>query len=269
MGGVCLLLNPPSLPFRSDGAASAATYARNFALGPALRSWARSMLDNQDVCAAVPGGKARDGIVAFIVPDDGMPPAKTDASWSWAMAEAPTQVASVYGDTDFLSGAYQGLTRLLAFYEKETNATSGIMDSQALFGDWCANFNRSLYVANTARICATSTHLSMLTTASVWAAALGDSNAASSFASKRASLAKPFRAAYAIKDEAAGTWVDALEQAPPLVALNLGSDVAGPKTAAWLVNDVETTQAMHQVCARGAQRGCACSLLALLTPTAS
>jgi hypothetical protein len=229
-----------------DGAASVATFVRNFALGPALRSWARSMRDNQDMkAAALPA--ASDGIVGFVVPDDGLSASpKTDAAWSWAMAEVPTQVQSVYGDADVVSESYVGLTRLLAFYARQVNATSGIMSSQALFGDWCAAFNRTTYQPNTMRICATATHLSMLTTAATFATALGDAGAARAFTAARAAFANPFRAAYAINDEAAGTWVDALEQAPPVLALALGADIAGNRTAAWLIHDIETTHGVHQ-----------------------
>jgi alpha-L-rhamnosidase len=229
-----------------DGAASVATYTRNFALGPALRSWARSMRDNQDVkAAALPA--ASDGIVGFVVPDDGDSAApKTDAAWSWAMAEVPTQVQAVYGDVNIVREGYAGLTRLLAFYEREVNKTMGIMDSQALFGDWCAAFNRSIYSPNTMKICATSTHLSMITTAATFATALGDAAAAERYTAARAAFARPFRAAYAISDEAAGTWVDALEQGPPVLALGLGADVAGNRTAAWLINDIESTHGVHQ-----------------------
>ena len=47
------------------------------------------------------------------------------------------QTWDVYGDTDGMAAGYPGLKRLLSFLASETNKSTGIMNSQALFGDWC------------------------------------------------------------------------------------------------------------------------------------
>ncbi len=180
------------------------------------------------------------------MPNTDGPPKTTDAAWLWAMAEAPQQVASFFGDFSALSDALPPLARLLAFFQRQVNAGDGLMTSQALFGDWCAAFNRTIYTNNTKQICATATHLTLLTSASAWAAGAGNESEAAAFAAARAAFARPFRAKFALANESAGTWVDALEQAPPVLALGLGADVAGPRTAAWLLNDVETTRDVHQ-----------------------
>lgn len=228
-----------------DGAASAATYARNFDLRGALKSWARSMRDNQELTAERLPAEL-DGSVGFIVPNVDGPQKTTDAAWLWAVAEVPTQVASFFGDASAVADALPPLARLLAFFQRAVNASEGLMTSQALFGDWCAAFNRTIYQPNTKEICATATHLTLLSTASAWAAGEGNASAAAAFAGARAAFAPPFRAKFALANESGGTWVDALEQAPPVLALALGPDVAGPRTAAWLLTDIETTHALHQ-----------------------
>jgi hypothetical protein len=231
-----------------DGAASVATMTRNFDVRNALLSWARSMGDDQDIVASLLPAEYQ-GSVSFIVPSDGDAAKITDAAWSWAVTEAPFQVAAAYGDIRAVKNARVRIARLLSFYQRQAmNSTNphGLMKDQALFGDWCAAFNRSLYQAQTKGISAAGSWLAMLTTAADWATAANDSKEATKFYAARAAAAVPFRTAFAINNEINGSWCDGIEQAPPVIALGLGSDIAGNKTAAWLIRDIETTQGLHQ-----------------------
>ena len=78
-----------------------------------------------------------------------------------------------------------------------------------------------------------------------WVSAAGEPDLAAKYRAERSSYAKPFRALFSLANESKGEWVDALEQAPPIIALGLGPDIAGAATAAWLINDIESTQNMH------------------------
>ena len=231
-----------------DGAASVATMTRNFDVRSALLSWSRSMGDDQDIVASLLPAEY-EGSVSFIVPTDGGAAKITDAAWSWAVAEAPYQVAEAYGDVSAVKTARVRIARLLSFYQRQAMNSKnppGLMQDQALFGDWCAAFNRTLYQTQTKGICAAGSWLAMLSTAGDWATAANDTKAATQFYAQRAAAAIPFRSAFSINNESNGTWCDGIEQAPPVIALGLGPDIAGNKTAAWLIRDIETTNGLHQ-----------------------
>jgi alpha-L-rhamnosidase len=231
-----------------DGASSVGQAARNFALPGAYGAWLRSMRDDQQV--APRPGSAAAGVLSVYVPRDGAgPPSRvTDASWALAAGEVLAQVLSVYGMAEpELAAAGVTLDALLAFLAANTDPATGVMSNQALFGDWCAQFDRVAYVNATKAICATASHMLLLDTGAAVASALNKSAAAAAYAARRAGSAGPFVRAYS-QQGAGSSWTDGLEQTPavmPLVLDFFPTPAARNATAAWLVHDIEVTRGGH------------------------
>ncbi len=229
-----------------DGASSVGQAARNFAWPGAYGAWLRSMRDDQ--LLAPRAGSPAAGVLSVYVPRDNGVARVTDASWALAAGEVLAQVLAVHGmEAQELAAAAATLDALLAFLQRNIDPASGVMGNQSLFGDWCAQFNRTDYVAGTKAVCASASHMLLLDTGAAVARALNDSARADAYAALRAATAAPFARAYSARG-AGVSWTDGFEQTPAVMPLTLGffpSPAAAAATGAWLVHDIEATRGGH------------------------
>ena len=228
-----------------DGQVSSWQLVTNFDAAGAYRSWLQGMADDQ-AHNAVRYPTTVGGISSPMVPIGDWPPLSSDAAWGVAVGEVTMQQLKQYGDATFAARLYPNMRAYYLFLRNQTDPKAGIMTSVAQWGDWDAAFPRSVYQPNTCRIGATASHLRLaqyLLEIADLAGRGGDKGEYEGFLAQQA----PLFNAYYQNATAPWTYVDGVEQTPTLLPLALGIVPAGvlDQAVAWLVNDVETTRAVH------------------------
>ena len=229
------------------GDAAAATWSAvaNFDAGAIYRSWVRSMLDNQAVNYASQPTKLY-GAVNSIIPPGDWPIKTSDASWGLAIAEVPYQVLRQYGDTSLVREAYHGMRAYWEFLKNQSDPKTGLLLSQAAWGDWDAAFDRHFYQTNTEHIGATSSHMRMAQILAEVAPIVGQAGDVQQYNAFLRQSQGPYNAYYQNKTRPF-LYVDGVEQTVTLLPLSLGFVPASllAQAQAWLINDIETTRGMH------------------------
>jgi len=227
-----------------DGAVSAWQASTNFDVAAPYRSWTQSMLDIQARIASASPRTAGD-VSAIVPPGPWTPGAAGDAAWGQAISEVTFQMLTQYGDVTWATLMYDGVRAYFRYLVSVTNSSTGL-SAEATWGDWDAAFPRPFYVANTKDICATGAHVRIAQQLAFMAPFVGAGAHVPQYNAFLSAVAAPFNAAYA-NATAPWTYTDGVEQTPTLVALSLGlvPPAIVNHSAAWLINDVETTRALH------------------------
>ena len=228
-----------------DGAVSAWQAAVNFDVAAPYRSWTLSMLDDQArVRQAYP--PALGGDVSSIVPAGDWPLLTADAAWGAAIGEVPYQMLREYGDVSWAVRMYPGARAYFHYLCSRTDNATGLMTSEAQWGDWDAAFPRALYQPNTMHIGATAAHVRLAMQLLEVAPLVGQTRDAPEYEAFLSAVRAPFNAVYA-NASAPWTYSDGVEQTPTLLALSLG--LVPPTllnaSIAWLINDIESTRGVH------------------------
>ena len=228
-----------------DGAVSAWQAAVNFDVAAAYRSWTLGMVDDQARVAAAHAPALR-GDVSAMVPAGDWPVTTSDAAWGAAIGEVPFQMLRQYGDVTWAARVYPGARAYFHYLVSRTDNASGVMSSEASWGDWDAAFPRAMYQPNTMHIGATGAHVRLAQQLREVAPLVGRAADAAEYGAFLAAVGAPFNALYA-NATAPWTYVDGVEQTPTLLPLSLG--IVPPalrnQSVAWLINDVETTRGVH------------------------
>jgi alpha-L-rhamnosidase len=228
-----------------DGQVSAWQASVNFDVAAAYRSWTLGMLDDQArVAAANPPALAGD--VSPMVPAGDWPLQTNDAAWGAAIGEVPYQMLRQYGDVTWLARVYPGARAYFRYLVSRTDNATGVMSSEASWGDWDAAFPRAVYQPNTMHIGATSAHVRLAQQLREFAPLVGRPGDAAEYDAFLGAVRAPFNALYA-NATAPWTYADGVEQTPTLLPLALGlvPPALVSHSVAWLINDVETTRGVH------------------------
>ena len=226
-----------------DGAVSAKQAVSHFDMAGAYASWILSMTDDSAKNAHL---APTAGLVSDIVPSMGGPADLADAAWGQAIVEVTFQHWRAYGDDATLRLAYPFMRDWVRYLVRMTDPKLGIMTNQSQFGDWDAQFNRSVYTPNTAPMGATAAHLRAARILSELAPLAGHPEDAPEFAALVQRSVGPFNAHYAL-NLANGTYGDGFEQTLAVLPLALRFVPAENLAAVqqWLIHDIETTNGLH------------------------
>jgi alpha-L-rhamnosidase len=237
--------NREKLGWMGDASVSGEQAMTTFDAAAAYRSWLQTQLDNQRLAAAqLPHAR---GVISPIVPAPGLLTAKTDASWSAAIIELLAQAVTSYGDDALLVRAYSGAREFWLFLLNHTDATAKVMIDQWIWGDWDAQFDRSVYVPVTGPICATSNMLRSGAALAALAVRAGHPEDVTGYQAALAA-ARPNYNAYYARNLSEGTYADGIEQTSTAVmplAIGAVPPEAVPAVTAWLIHDLETTRSGH------------------------